>query len=154
LASAVAIRLLFAATIAWFPAQMLFTVEKTEPYPALTMPAFPGQPLKGNMLVLEKPVFRVQFAGRESEVVPYQTLLPKSPVDNLSIFKNAFPVDGPANDPGTLAWLESNVIRQFPGRHPSGVDIVWRRATYHLDDPDNVKYSTVRTLHVDFGRDP
>jgi hypothetical protein len=146
----VAVRLLFAGTIALFVLQLFFT--KTEPYPALTMPAFTGHPVEGNLVVVEKPEFRVQFVGEPPEVVPYDTVLPETPLDALPIFKNAFPFYQFAIDDETLAWLESNIATRFPGNTPTGVDVVWRKATYRLDNPSDVTYTTVRTVHLDFGR--
>jgi hypothetical protein len=154
LTSAVGIRLLFAGTMAFFAVQMLLIVENSEPYPALAMPAFSGRPLQGNVLVVEKPEFRVQFADRKVEVVRYESLLPDTPLDTLSIFKNAFPFYHFSIDDDTLAWLRSNIVRRFPERTPSGVDIVWRKAAYDLANPDQVTYTTVRTVHLDLGREP
>ena len=146
----VGIRLLFAGTVALLALQML-TATKSEPYPALTMPAFTGHPVDGDVVVVEKPEFRVQFAGGHAEVVAYETLLPETPLDALPIFKNAFPFYEFAIDHETLAWLKSNIARRFPGKTPSGVDIVWRKAAYHLDHPGAVTFTTVRTVHLDFG---
>jgi hypothetical protein len=72
----------------------------------------------------------------------------------LSIFKNVFPVDRSAINPETLAWLKSNIIRRFPQGEPSGVDIVWRKASYDVAHPGDVRFTTVRTVHLDFGREP
>jgi hypothetical protein len=147
------IRLLFAGTIALFALQLILITNKTEPYPALTMPTFPGHPVEGDVVEVEKPEFRVQFAGGQAEVVPYDALLPETPLDVLPIFKNAFPFYQFAIDDQTLAWLESNIATRFPGKTPSGVDIVWRKAAYSLDNPSEVTYTTVRTVHLDFGRE-
>jgi hypothetical protein len=146
------IRLLFAGTIAAFVLQLIIITNKTEPYPALTMPAFTGHPLEGNVVVVEKPEFRVQFAGGQPEVLPYDTLLPQTPLDALPIFKNAFPFYQFAIDDETLSWLKDNITARLPGKTPSGVDIVWRKAAYSLDNPGAVTYTTVRTVHLDFGR--
>ncbi|OBF26725.1 hypothetical protein A5724_31280 [Mycobacterium sp. ACS1612] len=63
---------------------------KTEPYPALTMPAFTGHPMQGDVVVVEKPEIRGQFSGGQTEAVAYDQLLPTTPLDTLPIFKNAF----------------------------------------------------------------
>lgn len=146
----VAIRLLFAGTVAVFGVQLFLIAEKIEPYPALTMPAFNGHPLETNVLVVEKPEFQVQFADGQAEVVGYQDLLPRTPLDALPIFKNVFPFYDFAIDDDTLAWLQSNIARLFPGRTPSGVDVIWRKAARDLDHPAAVTYTTVRTVHLDF----
>jgi hypothetical protein len=148
--STVGIRLLFAGTVALFAVQLFVITEKIEPYPALTMPAFNGHPLETNVLVVESPEFRVQFADGQAEVVGYQDLLPHTPLDALPIFKNAFPFYDFAIDDDTLAWLQSNIARRFPGRTPSGVDVIWRKAAHDLNHPDAVTYTTVRTVHLDF----
>ena len=149
----VGIRLLFAGTLALFALQLVLITNKTEPYPALTMPAFTGHPLEGNVVVVEKPEFRVQFAGGQAEVVPYDRLLPETPLDALPIFKNAFPFYQFAIDDDTLAWLKSRIATRFPGKTATGVDIVWRKASYSLGKPSEVTYTTVRTVHLDFGRE-
>jgi hypothetical protein len=146
------IRLLFGCTVALFAVQLFLIAD--EPYPALTMPSFTGHPLEGNVLVVEKPEFRVQFAGDQAEVVRYESLLPETPLDALPIFKNAFPFYDFVIDEDTLAWLKSNIVRRFPGRTPSGVDIVWRKAAHNLDNPDEVTHTTVRTVHLDFSPEP
>jgi hypothetical protein len=149
----VGIRLLFAGTIALFALQLLLITNKTEPYPALTMPAFTGHPLEGNVVVVEKPEFRVQFADGQAEVVQYDALLPETPLDALPIFKNAFPFYQFAIDDQTLSWLKSTIDARFPGKTSSGVVIVWRKAAYNLHNPSAVTYTTVRTVHLDLGRD-
>lgn len=148
----VAVRLLFAGTIVLFALQLILITTKTEPYPALTMPAFTGHPLEGNVVVVEKPEFRVQFVDGQAEVVAYDNLLPDTPLDVLPIFKNAFPFYQFAIDDETLAWLRSTIAGRFPGKTPSGVDIVWRKASHNLDNPSDVTYTTVRTVHLDLGR--
>jgi hypothetical protein len=150
LSPAVGIRLVFAGTVAMFAVQLFLIAGKIEPYPALTMPAFNGHPLEANVVVVEKPEFRVQFADAQAEVVRYDDLLPPTPLDGLPIFKNAFPFYEFAIDQDTLAWLQSNIARRFPGKTPSGVDVIWRKASYDLDHPDDVTYTTVRTVHLDF----
>lgn len=147
---AVGIRVLFAGTAAVFAVQLFLMAKAIEPYPALTMPAFYGHPLDANVVVVEKPEFRVQFADAQSEVIRYDDLLPKTPLDALPIFKNAFPFYEFAIDHDTLAWLHSNIARRFPGKTSSGVDVIWRKASYDLDHPDDVTYTTVRTVHLDF----
>jgi hypothetical protein len=144
----IGIRLLFGCTVALFAVQLLLIAD--EPYPALTMPTFTGHPLEGDIILVEKPEFRVQFASGQAEVVPYESFLPETPLDALPIFKNAFPFYDFAIDADTLAWLESNAVRKFPGRTPSGVDIVWRKAAHDVNSPGSVTYATVRTVHLDF----
>jgi hypothetical protein len=146
----VGIRVLFAGTAAVFAVQLFLMAKSIEPYPALIMPAFYGHPVAANVVVVEKPEFRVQFADAQAEVVPYNELLPQTPLDALPIFKNAFPFYEFAIDQDTLAWLQSNIARRFPGKTPSGVDVIWRKASYDLDHPDEVNYTTVRTVHLDF----
>ena len=148
----VAVRLLFAGTVVLFALQLILITAKTEPYPALTLPAFTGHPLEGNVVVVEKPEFRMQFADGHAEVIPYDSLLPDTPLDTLPIFKNAFPFYQFAIDDETLAWLRSIIARRFPGKTPSGVDIVWRKAAHNLDNPTDVTYTSVRTVHLDLGR--
>lgn len=148
----VAVRLLFAGTVVLFALQLILITTKAEPYPALTLPAFTGHPLEGNVVVVEKPEFRVQFVDGQAELVPYDSLLPDTPLDALPIFKNAFPFYQFAIDDETLAWLRSTIARRFPAKTPSGVDIVWRKASHNLDNPRDVTYTTVRTVHLDLGR--
>jgi hypothetical protein len=148
----VAVRLLFAGTVVLFALQLILMTTKAEPYPALTMPAFTGHPLEDNVVVVEKPEFRVQFVDGHAEVVPYDSLLPETPLDALPIFKNAFPFYQFAIDDETLAWLRSTIAGRFPGKTPSGVDVVWRKAAHDLDNPSVVTYTTVRTVHLDLGR--
>jgi hypothetical protein len=146
----VGIRLLFAGTVVLFAAQLVLIAAKTEPYPALIMPGFNGHPLETDVIVVEKPQFRVQFADQQAQVIEYDELLPQTPLDALPIFKNAFPFYDFAIDHETLMWLQSNVAERFPGRTPSGVDVIWRKAAYDLHHSDAATYTTVRTVHLDF----
>jgi hypothetical protein len=146
------VRALFAVTAIVFPVQVYLAMRAAEPYPAMMLPGFPGNPAHGDVLEVEKPVFRVQFSDGQAELVPFDSVLPGSPLDPLPIFKNAFPFNDFHVEPDTLAWLKAILAARYPGRTVSGVDVIWRKVILRPDETKPPTYDTVRTVHLDLQR--
>ena len=139
------IRAVFATTLVVFAVELLCFVRGNEPYPALIMPSFPGHPLHDGVLVHTEPAIGIRFTDGRTTSVPFNTILPPSPLDSSSVFRAGF--FGDVTDPDTVAWLRSRICDQFPGETPDSIDITWRVAKYS-DGP--TRYTPVRTIRVDF----
>jgi hypothetical protein len=82
-----------------------------------------------------------------------EIVLPPGPSVRLIAFSTAFTDGSFASNPDARAWLRSRIDQRFPGQSVSGLDIVWRTATYPAADASSVLYGPAKTVHVDLGSD-
>ncbi len=151
------VRIVFGATVLWIVVLQYipFAAWRAEPYPALVLPGFPAQCagclLETGIPRANEPAVVVRFSSGAPRRVPLDSLLPAGPSVRLMVFTAAFSDDSVATVPDAIAWLRARTARLFPGDQPTGVDIVWRTATYRAADASAVEYQPLRTIDVDFG---
>jgi hypothetical protein len=151
------VRWVFAATFLWIALlqYVWLGVERAEPYPALILPGFPahcpGCLLETGQPSTKEPELIVRFADGRTQRVPMETVLPPGPSVRLIAFSAAFTDGSFASNPDARAWLRSRIDQRFPGQPVSGLDIVWRTATYPAADASSVEYGPSKTVHVDLG---
>ncbi|BBZ60120.1 hypothetical protein [Mycolicibacterium monacense] len=151
------VRIVFAATFVWIALLQygLFAIDRMEPYPALVLPGFPahcpGCLLETGEPATQEPELLVRFADGTTQRVPTETVLPPGPSVRLIAFTTAYKNDGFTSDPEAVAWLKSRIAERFPGEAVSGLDIVWRKATYKAADESAIEYEPSHTIHVNFG---
>lgn len=151
------IRIVFAATFVWIALLQyaLFAIDRMEPYPALVLPGFPahcpGCLLETGEPAAQEPELLVRFADGTMQGVPLDTVLPPGPSVRLIAFTTAYKNESFTSDPEAVAWLKSRIGDRFPGEAVSGLDIVWRKATYKAADESAIEYEPSFTVHVDFG---
>ncbi len=151
------VRIVFGATVLWIVALQYipFAVWRAEPYPALVLPGFPahcaGCLLETGVPQAKEPAVVVRFADGVPQRVPLDSLLPAGPSVRLMVFTAAFSDGRVTTDPGAVAWLRSRTARLFPDHRPTGLDIIWRTATYRAADASAVEYQPLRTIHIDLG---
>lgn len=150
------VRIVFAATFLWIAVLQytLFAIDRMEPYPALVLPGFPahcpGCLLETGVPATQEPELLVRFADGTTQRIPQDVVLPPGPSVRLIAFTTAYKNEGFASNPEAVAWLKSRVAERFPGRAVSGLDIVWRKATYKAADESAIVYEPSSTIHVDF----
>ncbi|WP_286149479.1 hypothetical protein [Mycobacterium sp. IS-1496] len=148
---------MFAATFVWIALLQyaLFAIDRMEPYPALVLPGFPahcpGCLLETGEPATQEPELLVRFANGTTQRVPTEAVLPPGPSVRLIAFTSAYKTDSFTSDPEAVAWLKTRITERFPGQAVSGLDIVWRKATYKAADESATEYEPARTIHVDFG---
>jgi hypothetical protein len=151
------VRIVFGLTLLWIMlGQYVFLgIAREEPYPALILPGFPatcsGCLLETGEPKAREPLLFVRFSDGRTQQVPLDTILPPGPSVRLMVFTAAFTDQSIAANPDAIAWLRSKVDGQFPGRSVSGLDIVWRAATYRRADPASTTYTPQNTIHLDLG---
>ncbi|MCV7207772.1 hypothetical protein [Mycolicibacterium canariasense] len=151
------VRIVFGATVLWIVVLQYipFAVWRAEPYPALVLPGFPAQCagclLETGVPRTKEPAVVARFTDGAPRRVPLDSLLPAGPSVRLMVFTAAFSDGSVATDPDAVAWLRSRTAQLFPGYQPTGLDIVWRTATYRAADASAVEYQPLRTIHIDFG---
>ena len=152
------VRVIFGATLLWICVlqYVVLAVVRAEPYPALVLPGFParcpGCLLETGLPRTAEPTLLVRFADGHAEEIPPQAILPSGPSVRLLAFTDAFKDDSKvAANPGAVAWLQGRVSQRFPTETVTGLDIVWRSATYESASRASVKYVPLYTVHVVFG---
>jgi hypothetical protein len=152
------VRVVFGVTLLWICLLQyaVFALGRAEPYPALVLPGFParcpGCLLETGVPRTEEPALLVRFADGHTEKIPPAAILPPGPSVRLLAFTDAFKDDSKvAADPAAVAWLQRRVEQRFPTEPVTGLDIVWREATYEAASKASVKYAPLYTVHVDFG---
>lgn len=151
-------RIIFGATLLWICVLQyaLFAIGRAEPYPALVLPGFPahcpGCLLETGVPKTKEPTLLVRFADGRTDEVPPETILPPGPSVRLLAFTNAFKDDQKiASNPEVVTWLRSRIAQRFPDAAITGLDIIWRSATYQAASASAVRYAPLYTVHVDFG---
>jgi hypothetical protein len=152
------VRVVFGVTLLWICLLQyaVFALGRAEPYPALVLPGFParcpGCLLETGVPRTEEPTLLVRFADGDTEEIPPAAILPPGPSVRLLAFTDAFKDDSKvAANPNAVAWLQRRVEQRFPTEAVTGLDIVWREATYEAASKASVKYAPLYTVHVDFG---
>jgi hypothetical protein len=147
--SVLGIRFLFAATVIVFALETMMAIRGSEPYPALMLPPFTGTPLRGDIVSLKTPGVVVQFADGSSEAVPYQRLLPDSPMPAVAIFFAA--TGNPKRPPNaeTMNWLRERINALFPDKKPKSADISWRITEFDITGRP-ARHTPEKTIRVDF----
>jgi hypothetical protein len=151
------VRIVFAVTFLWIAiGQYVFLgVEREEPYPAVILPGFParcpGCLLETGVAAANEPQLIVRLSDGRTQQVAVDRILPPGPSVQLMVFTAAFEDGRVASNPAAVAWLGSRIADLFPGEGVSGLDIVWRRATYHGADASSTTYTPGSTIHIDLG---
>lgn len=143
-------RIAFAAALLFSLISMTFYGLRTELYPALTMPPFPGHPLDDGIVVqANQPSFVVLFRDGTSEAVAYEEVTPSRENGLPTVFPDALRDPVHVDDPRTVEWLKSRIDSIFPGRRAEGVSIEF--ATISVDVTTGaVSAKVVETIDVNF----
>jgi hypothetical protein len=142
-----AVLALFVAAPLVFVVQTVVTDHKSEPYPALTLPAFGAAPTSENVAVTNDPTFEVTFADGTSDAFDETELIGRTDVPPLFIARLAFWSKGPiTRDLRTAAWLRQRIDELAPGRKPTQVEVVWTRTQFRL--PSGEVESTTASTRV------
>lgn len=145
------VRILFGLTLLFFAIQLLaIAVLKAEPYPALTMPSFAGDPSDGGWIEKEVAVAHVQFTDGRTETVPLEDLLPPTKTLTGHVLR-AFTDGTFVEEPETLAWLQGRIAETFPTEKPLSAVIEWKTARYGVDKDKSTRVSPLKLIYVDFG---
>lgn len=150
------VRLVFGATLLWIMlVQYALFAFGAEPYPALVLPGFPdrcsGCLLETGVPSAREPSLLVRFADGQTQPVPMETVLPAGPSVRLMAFTAAFGDETVNANPAVITWLRSRLAQRFPHQSIAGLDIVWRKATYHAANSAATEYAPDYTIHVDLG---
>lgn len=146
------VRVLFAGTLVVFVVQMpVIYFMKREPYPALTMPSFAGHPNESGVIERNEASVEVDFADGRVQPVDFISLLPPTKVLTGHVLR-AFDDDSFLDKPETVAWLQERASTLFPGERIAGLDIIWRKAYYDVNNATEaaVQYEPIHTIRVDF----
>lgn len=124
---------------------------RSEPYPAMAMPAFAGSPDRGG--VVEKTVYsvEVEFAGGRTQHVEISRLLPPSRLSTSHILR-AFEDEDVLNDSETIDWLKTRAAALFPKDRLVGMDIIWQKAIFDIDSVEKtpIKSGPANMTHLQF----
>lgn len=146
------VRVLFVVTLAFFAVQMpVIYLMKREPYPALTMPSFAGHPNESGVIERSEASVEVDFVDGRVQPVDFISLLPPTKVLTGHVLR-AFDDNSFLDKPETVKWLQERVSTLFPGEHVAGLDIIWRKAYYDVNNSTEsaVQYEPIHTIRVDF----
>jgi hypothetical protein len=149
------VRIIFGLTVLWI-ALLQYTLFAFggEPYPALVLPGFPaecsGCLLETGVPTAKEPMLLVRFADGHTQQVPLETVLPPGPSVRLLAFTTAFEDPNLKSKPAVVSWLRSKIAQRFPNAPATGLDVVWRKATYDAANAAAVQYAPLYTIHVDF----
>lgn len=145
------VRIVFAFVLALFFLQLpLIYVTNTEPYPALTMPAFAGHPGQDGFVAFEEAIATVKFADGETEEVDIDRILPESRIISEPIFRKQFGTVESINDPETAAWLEDRLQRLYDDRRISALNVMWVTSYYDVRELAEPRRVPLRTFDLDF----
>jgi hypothetical protein len=147
------VRALFCVTLLFFAIQLpLIYLIKREPYPALAMPSFAGHPNEDGVIEKNEAYVDVNFANGGSETIDLVRLLPPTGVLSGHVLR-AFDDERFLEETETVNWLRHRTEQLFPADPVAGIDIVWRRAAYDVNNSNEapVAYTPIHTIRVDFG---
>lgn len=151
-----AVRWLFALTLVAFVFQLIGNyVTRSQPYPALAMPGFPGTPTEDGQIDWDVPLVTVQLSDGRRERVSFEHILPADTgVLPSSVFRSNFANEEFMSDPATVSWLQSRIARLFPFDDVGGVEIVWQKAEYNINHNDGGPpyLRLVEVIDLDFSK--
>jgi hypothetical protein len=129
--------LVFAAVLALFVGQEVFTRCVREPYPALSMPGFGYSAPSEGAIRVRRVTMEVQFADGDSDRRDPQELLRDMPVSHRSlVLERDFappdrrPTAPPAAASDSRQWLRNRLAAVYPGREVVRVGFLWYDDTY------------------------
>lgn len=158
------VRRLFIGVLVLLPAQYALVgvvgAWKSEPWPALIMPAFQASDLDADGALTDvKPELTATFASGERVAVPVRGLLQALPPSHHPAFlaKQCRPaaLSGTAateqcRRPAVRRWLQERVASQFLGRTVRRLDVTWTRLRY-TPGTATLRTMPLDTLTLDFG---
>jgi hypothetical protein len=158
--SRIFIRVVFAALLVGFTAQMAVTKVWREPYPGLFQPGFGGfggqQGQPGTMATVPAPTVTATYADGSTATFSDRDVMARSKSAPAAVFRSAFAAAGPGSprlrplDPRTSAWLDARLTELGGGRRPTSAVIAWHQVTFDVATRRPVGTATTDTVSVSF----
>ena len=109
----------------FFAAYPVLAVTGREPYPAIQMPTFAGDPEFDGVVESSEVRLTVQYSDGSAERIDGQGLLPYNWVSPLNAVRLTFASSQTANQPETAQWLRRQVLIHNPGSDPAALHVRW-----------------------------
>ncbi|QZT58430.1 hypothetical protein [Mycolicibacterium austroafricanum] len=129
----VGVRVAFLLVFAFSIVSLICYGLRTEMYPALTMPPFPGHPLEGSTVTQRmKPSFVAHFRDGTSETVSYEKVTPARENGLPTVFPEGLLDHERATDPRTRRWLDARMTHLYPSKDVRSVTIQFTDVKYDI----------------------